>query len=126
IVVAAGRDDTAGAAERAASAADFGRFEVVRVARGNKNVALQAGCPRASAPIVILLDADTELAPDAVAELAHALGEGGERAVHGAPLPRFDTTVSRYWELNRKLRKDLRFDGTLSGEFVALRRATLT
>lgn len=125
IVVAAGGDDTAGAAARAAAGLEFGRFEIVRLGRGNKNVALQAGCARVSAPIVVLLDADTELAPEAIAELAAALGDGAERAVHGAALPRFDTWVSRYWELNRKLVKDLRFDGTLSGEVVALRRTTL-
>jgi hypothetical protein len=123
IVVAAGEDDTAGAAECAV--AGFGRLEIVRLQHGNKNVALQIGCARATAPIVVLLDADTELAPDAVAELARAVRVGAERAVHGAATPRFDTWISRYWELNRKLLKDLRFDGTLSGEVVALRRATL-
>jgi len=46
-------------------------------------------------------------------------------AVHGAALPRVDTWVSRYWELNRRLVKELRFDGTLSGEVVALPRALL-
>ena len=125
VVVAAGEDDTAGAAVRAGTGADFGRFEVVRLARGNKNAALQNGCGRATAPIVVLLDADTEPAPDAVAELARAVREGPEPAVHGAATPRFDTWISRYWELNRRLVKDLRFDGTLSGEMVALRRATL-
>lgn len=125
IVVAAGTDGTAAAAARAADAAGFGRFELVALERGNKNVALQVGCPRASAPVVVMLDADTQLAPDAVAELARAVATDTERVVHGAPLPRYDTWVSRYWELNRKLVKDLRFDGALSGEFVALRRATL-
>ena len=125
IVVAAGTDDTAGVAQRASAGAGFGRFEVVRLEHGNKNVALQVGCPRASAPVVVMLDADTELATDAIAELVRAVSEGPERAVHGAPLPRYDTVVSRYWELNRQLVKDLRFDGTLSGEFVAMRRTTL-
>ncbi len=125
IVVAAGEDDTAAAAERAARAAGFGRFEVVRLDRGNKNVALRTGCARAVAPTVILLDADTELAADAVAELARAVRDAPARAVHGAATPRYDTWVSRYWELSRQLVKDLRFDGTLSGEVIALRRETL-
>jgi glycosyltransferase involved in cell wall biosynthesis len=125
IVVAAGADDTAGAVERAAAGAGFRRFKVVRLAEGNKNVALQAGCPRATAPVVVLLDGDTELEADAVEELARAVADGPERAVHGAPLPRFHTWVSRYWELNRQLTKDLAFDGSLSGKFVALRRMTL-
>lgn len=125
IVVAAGEDDTGGAAERAAAGAGFGRFEVVRLERGNKNEALRDGCARATAPIVVLLDADTVLEPSAIAELARAVGDGPERAVHGAAMPRTDTWVSRYWELNRKLLKDLRFDGTLSGEVIALRRSTL-
>jgi hypothetical protein len=125
IVVAAGEDDTAGAATRAAATAGFGRFEVVPLERGNKNVALRIGCARATAPVVVLLDADTELDPGAVAALAGAVADGPERAVHGAAIPRFDTWISRYWELNRKLVKDLRFDGTLSGEVIALRRATL-
>ncbi len=125
IVVAAGEDDTAGAAERVARAAGFGRFEVARLERGNKNVALQTGCARATAATVILLDADTELAADAVAELASALRDGHSRAVHGAATPRYDTWISRYWELNRLLVKDLRFDGALSGEMIALRREML-
>jgi hypothetical protein len=125
IVVAAGKDDTAGAAERAGGSLGFGRLEVVPIERGNKNVALQVGCAHVTAPVVVLLDADTELAPDAVAELARAVRDGPERAVHGAAVPRFDTWISRYWELNRMLVKDLHFDGALSGEFVALRRATL-
>ncbi len=125
IVVAAGTDDTVGAAERAAASATFWRFEALRLESGNKNAALQIGCARVIAPIVVLLDADTEPAPDAVARLASAVRDGPERVVHGAATPRFDTWVSRYWELNRKLVKDLRFDGTLSGEIVALRRATL-
>jgi hypothetical protein len=125
VVVAAGEDDTTGMAERAAAGAGFGRLDVERLDDGNKNAALQMGCARVTAPIVVLLDADTELAPDAIAELARAVREGPERAVHGAATPCFDTWISRYWELNRKLLKDLRFDGTLSGEVVALRRSTL-
>ena len=125
IVVAAGEDETAGAAEGAARGAGFGRFEVVRLERGNKNVALRIGCARAATATVILLDADTELAADAVTELARAVRDGRAHAVHGAATPRYDTWVSRYWELNRQLVKDLRFDGTLSGEVIALRRETL-
>ncbi len=125
IVVAAGIDGTGALAERAAAGAGFGRFTVVHLDEGHKNVALQVGCKHASAPLVVMLDADTELAPDAIAVLAAAVREGPERAVHGAPLPRYDSWVARYWELNRKLVKDLRFDGMLSGEFVALRRATI-
>lgn len=125
IVVAAGEDDTAAAAQRASAGADFGRFEIVRLEHGNKNIALQVGCLRASAPVVVLLDADTNLADDAIAELGRTVREGPERAVHGAPLPRYDTWVSRYWELNRQLVKDLKFDGMLSGEFIAMRRDTI-
>jgi len=125
VVVAAGEDDTAGTASRVGAALPFGRFEVLRLEAGNKNLALQRGCARADAPIIVLLDADTIVEPDAIAVLAHAVGEGPERAVHGAALPRHDTWVSRYWELNRRLVKDLRFDGYLSGELIAMRRATL-
>jgi len=125
VVVAAGEDDTAGAASRVGAALPFGRFEVLRLEAGNKNVALRHGCARTHAPIIVLLDADTIVEPDAIAVLARALGEGPERAVHGAALPRHDTWVSRYWELNRRLVKDLRFDGDLSGELIAMRRATL-
>lgn len=125
VVVAAGEDDTGGAAALAAARAQFGRFEVMRLAHGNKNAALQLGCARATAPIVLLLDADTVLGADSVAKLACALRDGPERALHGAALPRVDTWVSRYWELNRTLVKELRFDGQLSGELIALRRTTL-
>jgi hypothetical protein len=126
IVVAAGEDDTAGAAARVAAGLPFGRFEVVPLASGGKNAALQRGCARATAPIIVLLDADTVVEPDAVAVLARAVRNGPERAVHGAALPRFDTRISRYWELNRRLVKELRFDGKLSGELVAMRRVSLT
>ena len=87
IVVAAGEDETAGAAEGAARGAGFGRFEVVRLERGDKNVALRIGCARAATATVILLDADTELAADAVAELARAV-RGRAHAVHGAAIDR--------------------------------------
>jgi len=125
IVVAAGTDDTEGVARRANDAMGFGRFAVVRIEQGKKNAALRAGCAVATAPVVVMLDADTDLADDAVDELARAVREEPERAVHGAPLPRYDSWISRYWELNRLLHKDLRFDGMLSGEFVAMRRATI-
>jgi cellulose synthase/poly-beta-1,6-N-acetylglucosamine synthase-like glycosyltransferase len=125
IVVAAGTDDTEGVARRASSEMGFGRFVAVRIERGNKNAALRAGCAVATAPVVVMLDADTDLADDAVEELARAVREGPERAVHGAPVPRYQSWISRYWELNRLLHKELRFDGMLSGEFVAMRRATI-
>lgn len=125
IVVAAGTDDTENAARRASDDAGFGRFALLHLERGNKNTALRVGCAEATAPVVVMLDADTELADDAVVALAHAVREGPERAVHGAPLPRYDSWISRYWELNRLLRKELRFDGMLSGEFVAMQSATI-
>ncbi len=125
IVVAAGTDDTEGAARRAGGGAGFGRFGIVRLEDGNKNAALQAALRRATAPVVVLLDADTELENDAIAELARAVGDGAERAVHGAPLPRYGSWVSRYWELNRLLVKVLRYDGMLSGECMAMRRDTI-
>ena len=125
IVVAAGEDGTAGAAQRASADAGFGRFEIVHLGDGNKNVALLVGCARSSTPVIVMLDADTELAADAIAELMRTVREGPERAVHGAALPRYDTWVSRYWELNRQLVKDLRFDAMLSGEFLAMQRATI-
>jgi hypothetical protein len=124
IVVAAGNDGTAEVA-RAEGEGRFGGFQVVELAAGNKNAALQAGCARAHGATVVLLDADTELAPAAINELLRALAADPGSAVHGAALPRVDTWVSRYWELNRQLVKDLRFDGTLSGEVVALPRALL-
>ena len=39
--------------------------------------------------------------------------------------PRIDTCVARYSELNRKLVKQLRFDGHLSGEVIAMPRMAL-
>jgi hypothetical protein len=126
IVVAAGDDGTGSAAERVAAGLPFGRFEALDLARGNKNAALQVGCPRATAPLLVLLDADTIVESHALAALAAAVEADPLRVVHGAALPCFDTWVSRYWELNRRLVKDVRFDGQLSGELVALRRETLS
>jgi hypothetical protein len=126
IVVAAGDDGTGRVAAQAAAGLPFGRFEVVDLPRGNKNAALQLGCPRATAPIVVLLDADTLVEPHALAALAAAVRGAPNHAVHGAALPRYDTCVSRYWELNRRLVKEVCFDGQLSGELIALRRETLT
>ncbi|MBI4517927.1 MAG: glycosyltransferase family 2 protein [Deltaproteobacteria bacterium] len=123
IVVAAGSDDTAAAAARHGE--HFGRFEVATLAAGNKNAALQLGCARAHADMIVLLDADTELEPPALSELEQMLARNPRIVAHGAARPRLDTWVSRYWELNRRLHKDLHFDRTLSGEFVALPRAAL-
>jgi len=124
IVVASGHDRTAevAAAERSGR---FGGFEVIRLGEGNKNAALRAGCRRARTPVMVLLDADTELAPTAVGEMIAALGRQPDSVVHASLAPRRITWVSRYCELNRKLVKDLRFDGQLSGAVVALPRAAL-
>ena len=124
VVVVAGTDQTAAIATREGSG-QFGRFEVVHLETGNKNVALQVGCRHVQADVVVLLDADTEPEFDAIAELLHVLASDPHSVVHGAALPRIDTWVSRYWELNRKLVKDLHFDGNLSGEMVALPRPAL-
>ncbi len=124
IVVVAGDDRTAEVAARV-GADRFRRLDVVRLEAGNKNAALALGCARAAGEPVVLLDADTELAPDAVDELVRAQGGRSSQVVHGAALPRHSTWVSRYWELNRKLTKDLRFDGQVSGELVALPRSVL-
>jgi len=123
IVVAAGDDGTADIADACASG--FARFEVLRLAAGNKNAALQAGCGRAHGDTIVLLDADTQLAPTAIDELHRAVAVDPVSAVHGAAAPRVDTWISRYGELNRRLVKDLRFDGNLRGEVVAMRRALL-
>ena len=124
IVVAGGGDRTAEVATRE-GAGHFGRFEIVPLAAGNKKAALQAGCARARGEVVLLLDADTQPAGSAVAELLLALDADPRAVVHGAAMPQVDTWVSRYWELNRRLLKDLRFDGTLSGEMIALPRAAV-
>jgi len=124
IVVVAGDDRTAEVAARE-GADHFGGFEIVPLGAGNKNVALQAGCAHAHGEVVLLLDADTQLEATAVAELLLALDARPRAVAHGALLPEVDTWVSRYWELNRRLVKDLHFDGTLSGEMVALPLAAL-
>jgi hypothetical protein len=124
IVVVAGEDATEAVARREGEGR-FGRFEIVRLADGYKNAALQAGCARARGAMLVLLDADTELAPDALTVMVRELWSHPHVAVHGAAVPRVDTWVSRYWETNRRLVKDLRFDGNLSGEFVAVPRAAL-
>jgi hypothetical protein len=124
IVVVAGDDRTGDVAVRE-GAGQFGRFEIVRLTAGNKNAALQVGCARAQGAIVVLLDADTELAPDTVAELLRVVRQSSHTVAHGAMAPRITTWVSRYCELNRKLVKDLRFDGHLSGGVIALPRAAL-
>jgi cellulose synthase/poly-beta-1,6-N-acetylglucosamine synthase-like glycosyltransferase len=117
IVVAAGDDRTADVAAGEAGER-FGRLEIVRLSAGNKNVALRTGCARAAGRFAVLLDADTELLPDAVAELIAAVHDGPRAAAHGAMRARVRTPVSRYCELNRILVKELRFDGTLSGEVI--------
>lgn len=124
VVVVAGTDHTGTVAARE-GADHFGRFEIVRLEAGNKNVALQAGCSRALAEVIVLLDADTEVQPDAIAVLLFVLAQQPGCVAHGAATPRIDTWISRYWELNRTLVKDLDFDGNLSGELVALPRAAL-
>jgi len=124
IVVIAGEDGTGDVAVREGED-QFGRFEIVRLAAGNKNAALQLGCARARGEILVLLDADTELAPDAVAELLRAVHRPPHTAAHGAMVARITTWVSRYCELDRRLVKDLRFDGQLSGGVIALPRAGL-
>ena len=124
IVVVAGTDQTAAIARREGEGR-FGRFEVVQLESGNKNVALQTGCRRAQADVIVLVDADTELEPAAMDELLRALHRDPHCVVHGAALPRIDTWVSRYWELNRQIVKQVHFDGNLSGELAALPRAAL-
>ncbi len=124
IVVAAGDDRTGDVAMREGED-QFWRFDVVRLTAGNKNAALRVGCARAQGEMLVLLDADTELAPDAVAELLRAVRQSPHTAAHGAMVPRITTWVSRYCEFNRRLVKDLRFDGHLSGEVIVLPRAAL-
>jgi cellulose synthase/poly-beta-1,6-N-acetylglucosamine synthase-like glycosyltransferase len=124
IVVAAGDDRTAATAMNAGDG-QFRRFEVATLGEGDKNTALRAGCARATGDIVVLLDADTELAPNAVAEFVRLLASEPRGVAHGAMIPRIDSWVARYSELNRMLVKQLHFDGHLSGEVIALPRAAL-
>ncbi len=124
IVVASGRDRSAEVATREA-AGRFGRFEVLRLETGNKNAALRLGCAHARAKTVVLLDADTEPAPSALAEILETLVRHPRSVAHGAMRARHRTTVARYSELQRHLVKDLHFDGQLSGGLIALPRAAL-
>ena len=124
VVVAAGSDQT-GAVAKTEGEGRFGAFEVLQLDSGNKNAALQLGCRRARADVVVLLDADTEPEDGAIAELLRVMSNDTRSVVHGAASPRVVTWISRYWELNRRLVKDLDFDGNLSGEFVALLRQAL-
>lgn len=125
IVVVAGTDQTAAVAGRE-GAGRFGRFEVILLEAGNKNVALRIGCLSAQGGVTVLVDADTDLEPTALAELLLAIEQNPDSVVHGAALPQINTWISRYWELNRKLTKDLHFDGNLSGEVVAIPRRALS
>ena len=124
IVVAAGDDGTAAVATNAGSG-QFGRFEVVSLTDGDKNTALRIGCTHATGDPLILLDADTELSASAVAEFVQLLAREPRTVAHGAMAPRIDNWVARYSELNRKLVKQLHFDGHLSGEVIAMPRAAL-
>jgi len=124
IVVVAGDDRTAAVAA-SADAGEFGRFEIVRLEEGDKNAALRAGCARATGETLLLLDADTELAPTAIEEFVRVLASAPRTVAHGAMHPRINTWVARYSELNRKLVKQLSFDGHLSGEVIALPRAAV-
>ncbi len=127
IVVAAGTDRTAEASTVATAAgSSFGRCEVVMLEAGNKNAALRIGCARVSGDIVVLLDADTELAPTALAEFATELERMPHSVLHGALLSRHSTWVTRYSELNYRLVKDLHFDGNLGGGVIVFPRAALS
>jgi peptidoglycan-N-acetylglucosamine deacetylase len=124
IVVAAGNDRTAEIA-CVESSRHFGHFEVLTTQASDKNAALRLGCLRAEGDVVIMLDADTELEPEAVGELVSLLAREPHSVAHGAMHPRVVSSVSRYCELNRKLVKELRFDGRLSGEIIGVPRAAL-
>jgi cellulose synthase/poly-beta-1,6-N-acetylglucosamine synthase-like glycosyltransferase len=124
IVVISGTDRTREVVIHAGSD-KFGRLEVVSLDSGNKNAALRAGCARATGEVVLLVDADTVLAPEAVARFVEAVRRNSKAVFNGALIAREGTWVSRYCELNRKLTKELRFDGNLSGGVIAVARAAL-
>jgi cellulose synthase/poly-beta-1,6-N-acetylglucosamine synthase-like glycosyltransferase len=124
IVVASGGDDTAETATREGTGR-FGRFEVLRLQAGNKNAALRHGCANARADMVVLLDADTEPDPTALAAILDTLAHHPRSVAHGAMRARCRTAVARYSELQRNLVKELHFDGHLSGGLIALPRAAL-
>ncbi|MBI1814582.1 MAG: glycosyltransferase family 2 protein [Deltaproteobacteria bacterium] len=123
IVVAAGTDRTAEIATAAGSS--FRRCEVVTLEAGNKNAALRIGCARVSGDIVALIDADTELAPTALAEFVKELERTPHSVFHGALRSRHATWVARYSELHYRLVKDLHFNGNLGGGVIVLPRAAL-
>ncbi|MCA0374404.1 MAG: glycosyltransferase [Gemmatimonadetes bacterium] len=74
------RDDTAAAAESMTSDA---RVRVLRQANAGKAAALNTGIAAAAGAVLVVIDADTVLAPDALLHLVHPLADRRVGAVAG-------------------------------------------
>jgi biofilm PGA synthesis N-glycosyltransferase PgaC len=94
IVVDDGSDDGTGELARSLG------VRVVRPAAntGSKAGAQNVGLPYVTAPLVVALDADTVLAPDAIARLVAAFDDPAVAAACGFVLPRH---VGTFWERGR-------------------------
>lgn len=69
--------------EAAATASDDARLQVIRRVNGGKAAALNAGMALATGEVIVVIDADTLLAPDAIAHLVRPLADVRVGAVAG-------------------------------------------
>jgi biofilm PGA synthesis N-glycosyltransferase PgaC len=119
IVACDGSDDgTCDIAERAGA-------RVLRLPRGGKPAALNAGVAAATGEIVIMTDARQALSPNAVRALVTAFGDAEVGAVSGALELSGGAPVGAYWRYEAWLRRNEAVYGStigVSGALYAMRR----
>lgn len=76
-----------GSSDRTGDVASHAGAEVIRTAgTGSKGAAINAALPTVDADVVVLVDADTRLHPDAIEQLLRTIDAGAD-ATHGSVLP---------------------------------------
>jgi glycosyltransferase involved in cell wall biosynthesis len=123
------RDGTAELVERTFGAA----VRVLRLPHGGKGAALEAARRIARHPVLVTLDADTTLAPDALARLVAPFADARVEAVAGAVVPRASSECLVRFQVTEYLKNTLLRRGwsaldaleQVPGAFAAIRASAL-
>ena len=114
--------------ETATAAREAGARVLETTERLGKSGAINSGMAAATEEVVVITDADTELAPGALTALARWFGDSGVGAVAGEKRVRGEGQAL-YWRYESWLKERESRSGTtvaLVGELIALRRSLFT
>jgi cellulose synthase/poly-beta-1,6-N-acetylglucosamine synthase-like glycosyltransferase len=125
LIIAASSDDNTYSIAKGKNMHEFGRYLVLKQSPGGKNAALQQGIKESKGEIIVLLDADTLVDKDWLAEILKPLTEG-YYCINGNWLPIEESWLNKYLLIERIWgRRLLKQQSTSGGGGIAFKRQLL-